>query len=147
MSKISESRKVLGVTSAADLQGLKTVYRNVMKAFHPDKFQDETEREDAESKSKILIEAYHFLVSVAPETKAKNAEAYNATISAAQVTNYNYQKQVLTLDFSNGESFEYFEVSRELYNKFLNSDSPTRFARRRICNEFLYRSVNQVVMA
>lgn len=145
MSKISDSRKILGVNSTTDLQALKAVYRNVMKTYHPDKFLIEQERLEAEETSKRLIEAYHFLVSISPETKAKNEEEYSLTISTAQVVNFHFQKQVLTLDFSNGESFEYFEVSRETYNKFLNSDSPTRFARRRICHEFPFRSVNQVV--
>jgi len=146
MSKISDSRKALGVGKDADLNTLKTVYRNFMKENHPDKFQDEVERIDAEERSKVLIEAYHFLVSIAPETTVRNESEYQETIGQAQVMNFNYTKQTLTLDFSDGKSFEYFEVNRDVYNKFLNSDSKTRFARRRICKDFTYREVNQALV-
>ncbi len=145
MSKITDSRKLLAVGNTADLNALKTVYRNFMKENHPDKFQDEDERILAEERSKSFIEAYHFLVSIAPETRIRGIESYTETITNAQIVNFEYKKQTLTLDFSDGLSFEYFDVSRDVYNKFLNADSRTRFARRRICNMFPYRSVNQAV--
>ena len=43
MKKIVDYRKLLGVTEAAELQELKTTYRSLMKAWHPDKFQDSAE--------------------------------------------------------------------------------------------------------
>lgn len=145
MSKISDSRKVLGVGNTADLNELKTVYRTYMKANHPDKFQDDEARLEAEERSAKFIEAYHFLVSVAPETRAKHIEAYTETITNAQVVHFEYKKQTLLIDFSDGKSYEYFEVSRDVYNKLINADSRTRFARRRICSVFPYRSVSQAV--
>jgi DnaJ-class molecular chaperone len=39
MKKISEYRKLLGVEEKADLKELKSVYRNFMKQWHPDKFR------------------------------------------------------------------------------------------------------------
>ena len=67
MKKIVDYRKLLGVQEAAELQELKTVYRTLMKNWHPDKFQDNHENKtEAEEKSKTIIEAYHFLVSIAP---------------------------------------------------------------------------------
>ena len=55
MKKIEASRKLLEVTKDADLKELKAVYRSVMKTWHPDKFQDEDEKQQAELKSKKLI--------------------------------------------------------------------------------------------
>ena len=70
MKKIVEYRKLLGVDKAAELQELKTVYRTLMKNWHPDKFTDSVDSKlEAEEKSKTIIEAYHFLVSIAPETR------------------------------------------------------------------------------
>ena len=70
MKKIVDYRKLLNVDEAAELQELKTVYRSLMKTWHPDKFNDnETLKLEAEEKSKTIIEAYHFLVSIAPETR------------------------------------------------------------------------------
>ena len=69
MKKIIDYRKLLGVTKTTELQELKTIYRNLMKEWHPDKFQDDdAKKQEAEEKSKQVIEAYHLLVSIAPET-------------------------------------------------------------------------------
>ena len=65
MKRIGEHRKLLGVDKTATLKDLKTIYRNTMKDAHPDKFvNDEAGKLDAEEKSKSVIEAYHFLVSI-----------------------------------------------------------------------------------
>ncbi len=69
MKKIVEYRKLLNVEKTAELKDLKTIYRNAMKESHPDKFVgDDAGLKDAEEKSKTIIEAYHFLVSIHPET-------------------------------------------------------------------------------
>lgn len=145
MPKIADCKKLLEVGNTANLAELKGVYRNFMKANHPDKFQDESEIQQAEVLSKNFIEAYHFLVSIAPETRAKNLPEYTETITSAQLVHFEYKKQVLTVDFSDGKSFEYFDVPKDIYNKLINAESRTRFARRRICNVFAYRSVSQAV--
>ncbi len=59
------------VTKDATLKELKTIYRNSMKDHHPDTIADDAERLAAEARSTAIIEAYHFLVSVAPETLEK----------------------------------------------------------------------------
>ncbi|OYZ59321.1 MAG: molecular chaperone DnaJ, partial [Sphingobacteriales bacterium 24-40-4] len=43
MRKIVDYRKVLGVDKNAELQELKTVYRTLMKNWHPDKFTESAE--------------------------------------------------------------------------------------------------------
>lgn len=68
MKKIVEYRKLLNVTKDATLKELKSVYRTSMKENHPDKFTDEAEKLAVEEISTKTIEAYHFLVSIAPET-------------------------------------------------------------------------------
>ena len=45
MKRINEYRKMLNVTKESDLKELKSVYRNLMKEWHPDKFQhDEAQK-------------------------------------------------------------------------------------------------------
>ena len=146
MKRIIEYRKVLGVDKTADLKELKSEYRNLMKGCHPDKFaDDEVGRVDAEAQSKTIIEAYHFLVSVSPETIAQNLVEYNETVANSQILNYSYEKSLLQLNFVNGSSYEYFGVPRNLYNKFCNSDIPARFCRRNIYNEFVYRKLSKAI--
>jgi DnaJ-class molecular chaperone len=147
MKRIIEYRRLLGVDKAADLKELKTVYRNFMKEWHPDRFQSDEEKAAAEEKSKTLIEAYHFLVSIAPETQAQNLEQYTAVITASKLIDFQYKGQTLQISFADGSAFEYFGVPRNIYLKFINSDSPDRFARRHIYHAFTYRKVTKAVEA
>ncbi|HMJ69036.1 MAG TPA: KTSC domain-containing protein [Cyclobacteriaceae bacterium] len=144
MKKIIESRKVLGVTKDTELKELKTIYRNFMKEFHPDKVvNDEAAKLAAEEKSKAVIEAYQILVSVAPETHAQQLEKYTEVITVSRIENFQYKGQTLTIDFIDGSSYEYFGIPRNVYNKLVSSDTPDRFARRHIYHEFVYRRVSR----
>jgi curved DNA-binding protein CbpA len=144
MKKIVDYRKLLGVNEVAELQELKTNYRNMMKTWHPDKFQDES-RIEAEEKSKTIIEAYHFLVSIAPETRGQSLNEYTLTTSSSNIADFEYKSQVLKITFLDGNAYEYFDVPKAVYIKLINADSPGRFARRHIYNEYVYRSVNKLV--
>lgn len=148
MKRITEYRKLLNVSKESNLKDLKSVYRNLMKESHPDKFQDDSEAlVTAEDRSKKVIEAYHFLVSIAPETIEQALPEYNETIATAAMVTFSYEKQVLQLNFPNGSSYEYFGVPRTLYIKLCNSDVPGRFCRRHICHEFVYRKAAKAVEA
>jgi len=144
MKKIVDYRKLLNVNEAAELQELKTIYRGLMKTWHPDKFQDGGERLEAEEKSKTIIEAYHFLVSIAPETRNQSFGEYTITTTTSNIADFEYKSQVLTVNFLDGNTYEYFDVPKEVYRKFINADSPGRFARRHIFSTYLYRSVNKL---
>ena len=142
MKKIDDYRKLLGANKSSSLKELKTIYRNLMKDCHPDKFQnDEQGLLDAENQSKEIIEAYHFVVSINPETWAKNSEEYTNTISTVLIADIEYARQTLRNDYADGNSYEYFDVPKNIYIKFVNADSQNRFARRQICNSYVYRKV------
>ena len=55
MKKIVDYRKLLEVSEEATLQELKSVYRNLMKTWHPDKFQDPVEKHNAENNTTKMI--------------------------------------------------------------------------------------------
>jgi hypothetical protein len=144
MKKIGEYRKLLGVTKAATLAELKTIYRNLVKEWHPDKFaQDSEEKHAAEEKSKAIIEAYHFLVSIAPETLALQAPGYTTTTATSPIVEIIFEEKVLEVKFADGSAYEYFGVPKELYIKFANAPSPTRFGRRHIYGAFVYRQASK----
>jgi curved DNA-binding protein CbpA len=144
MKKIVDYRKLLEVNEAAELQELKTVYRSLMKTWHPDKFQEEADRVAAEEKSKTIIEAYHFLVSIAPETREQSMAEYTVTTTTSNIADFEYKSQVLTVSFLDGNIYEYFDVPKEVYRKLINADSPGRFARRHIFNNYVYRSTTKL---
>ena len=140
MKKIIGYRKLLGVNENVSLQELKITYRNLMKEWHPDKFPDNPEL--AEAKSRHIIEAYHFLVSIAPETRALTLEAFTATTNTAGVTDFEYKSETLQINFANGNSYEWFGVPNALYVKMVNAPALGRFARRHIYGSFPYRAVS-----
>lgn len=140
MKKIVEYRKLLNVDKTAELKDLKTIYRNAMKEAHPDKFQgDDAGLAAAEEKSKCIIEAYHFLVSINPETIKQNMPEYQDTIAKSTITDYVYVDSRLKITFSNGSVYEYISVPKATYVKMVNADSPGRFAKRHILNAFTWR--------
>ncbi len=148
MKRINEFRKLLGATRDTELKDLKTTYRNLMKDCHPDKFFDNAElKEQAELRSKEIIEAYHFLVSIAPETIEQTESEYKLTLSTAGIADYNYEKSVLKVTFTDGHVYEYFGVPRNIYIKLVNSDSCARFIRRHISESYTYRSISKRVTA
>ena len=146
MKKIVDYRKLLGVAETTELQELKSSYRSLMKNWHPDKFQDSEESKlEAEEKSKTIIEAYHFLVSIAPETRNQSFAEYTLTTTTSAIADFEYKSQVLKISFMDGSEYEYFDVPKAVYVKLVNADSPGRFARRHIYNAYVYRSTSKLV--
>ena len=144
MKRISESKKLFNVEGPIVLAEIKKTYRNLVKEWHPDKFQDGDDKAiEAEEISRQIIEAYHFLVSIAPETKEKNLEEYTAMIAESSVADFQHEKQVMEVTFKNGTTYEYFGVSKVLFGKLNNSPTPFRFAKRNIFNSFLYRKAKK----
>lgn len=146
MRKIVDYRKILGVDKNVELAELKSVYRTLMKNWHPDKFTDSEESKlEAEEKSKLIIEAYHFLVSIAAETRQQTIEDYKLTTTTSGLADFEFKNQILTVYFVDGSVYEYFDVPKAIYVKLINADSPTRFARRHIYTNYVYRSTSKLV--
>ncbi len=139
MKRINEYKKIFEVEGALNLKELKTTYRGLVKQWHPDKFQTEEEKEEAGQVSLKIIDAYHFLVSIAPETKASNLEEFTSTITESQVADYFHKSMLLEVTFTDGNTYEFFGVNRKLFIKFVNSRSINNFGKRNIFNSYLYR--------
>ncbi|MFA9388768.1 MAG: KTSC domain-containing protein [Prolixibacteraceae bacterium] len=140
MKRINEYKKLFNVEKEPDLKHLKSTYRNLVKEWHPDKFQEGHEKAvEAEVKSRQIIEAYHFLVSIAPETKAANLEEYQTTINTSGIEDFKHKGLLLQVTFLDGSCYEYFGVPKSVYIKLINSDKQLRFAKRNIFNTYLYR--------
>jgi hypothetical protein len=146
MKRIERHRAILGVDDKATLSDLKKVYRKIMMEWHPDKFQDSEEsKKMAEEKSTKLIASYHFLVSVHVETHAATKTEYTATIMEASIDDFEFKSEILRVVFSDGNEYEYYGVPKAIYVKLVNSDTPDRFARRHIYEQYLYRSTSKIV--
>jgi hypothetical protein len=140
MKRINEYKKLFNVEGPLDLKQLKTTYRTLVKEWHPDKFLEGDEKaKEAEEKSTKIIDGYHFLVSIAPETTAANLVEYTKTATGSGIGDFHYKNLVLEITFLDGNTYEYFGVSKNVYTKFLSSDNAYRFARRNILSSHLYR--------
>lgn len=140
MKRINEYKKLFDVQEEIELKGLKTSYKRLVKEWHPDKFQEgDPLKEEAEMKSRQIIDGYHFLVSIAPETIAENLEEYSTTINETRIADFKHKGLLLEITFSDGSTYEYFGVNKNVYTKFIQSGNETRFAKRNIYNTYLYR--------
>lgn len=140
MKRINEYRKLFRIENEIDLKRLKASYRDLVKEWHPDKFQEgDALKEEAELNSRKIIDGYHFLISIAPETKAANLEDYTNTVSEFGIEDFQHKGMVLTITYLDGNTYEYFGVDRKMYLKMLNSDNFNRFAKRNIYTKHLYR--------
>ncbi len=145
MKRIADYKKLFSVEGKIELATLKTTYRKLVKDWHPDKFMDDDPKKaEAEKMSVEIIEAYSFLVSVAPETLEQNMTEYTETISKAGIADFQYKGLTLKISFQNGAAYEYFGVQKNIYNKLINAPSQERFARRHIFKSHVYRQVSKV---
>ncbi|MSQ39044.1 MAG: KTSC domain-containing protein [Chitinophagaceae bacterium] len=146
MKRIERHRAILGVDDKATLSDLKKVYRKIMMEWHPDKFQESDDaKKMAEEKSAKLIASYHFLVSVHTETREATLAEYTATTTEASIDDFEYKSEILRVVFSDGHEYEYYGVPKAIYVKLVNADTPDRFARRHIYENYLYRSTSKIV--
>lgn len=139
MKRINEYKKIFKIEGDINLKDLKTTYRELVKEWHPDKFQDEEKKNEAGIKSLKIIDGYHFLVSIAPETKASNLEEYVSITAESKIENFKHKSLLLEITFACGTTYEYFGVNQTLFTKFVNSGQRSNFAKRKLYNSFLYR--------
>ena len=94
---------------------------------------------EAELMGRQIVDGYHFLVSIAPETKEATLQEYQQTIMECGITDFKHKGLLLEITFSDGSTYEYFGVNANVFKKFLNSDKQVRFAKRFIYEAYLYR--------
>lgn len=140
MKRINEYKKIFGISGEIQLKELKSTYRTLVKEWHPDKFQSDNEKlAEAEIMSQRIIDGYHFLVSIAPETKIAQQEEYTKTTMESGIEDFQHKSLLLEITFTDGNTYEYFGVPRSIYIKLIQSDKQVRFAKRSIYNSYLYR--------
>jgi DnaJ-class molecular chaperone len=146
MKRINEYKKLFGVENEIELKTLKKSYRNLVKEWHPDKFQNgDALQEEAEENSRKIIDGYHFLVSMAPETKEKNLPEYTETITNSAIADYQHKGLLLELTFTDGSSYEYFGVTKQIFQKMMSAGNLNRFAKRNIYPKYTYRRTQRTL--
>jgi DnaJ-class molecular chaperone len=140
MKRINQYKKLFNIEQKIELPSLKKTYRNLVKEWHPDKFQKGDDKAiEAEIKSREIIDGYHFLISIAPETKEKYLEEYTQISMSSGIYDLQHKGLLLEVTFNDGTTYEYFGVTRTVFQKLINSDKQMRFSKRNIFNSYLYR--------
>ena len=140
MKRINEYKKLFQIENNIDLKELKTTYRSLVKQWHPDKYQDgDPMKEEATIMVRTVVDGYHFLVSIAPETKEANLAEYTKTIMECGISDFKHKGLLLEITFTDQSTYEYFGVNATLFRKLINSDKQVRFAKRFIYNSYTYR--------
>jgi hypothetical protein len=140
MKRINEYKKLFGVEKEIDLKTLKKSYRDLAKEWHPDKFQNGDPLQlEAEINIRRITDGYHFLVSIAPETKVATHGDFTETITNAGIADFTHKGMTLEITYHDGATYEYFGVTKQVYVKLINSGNLNRFAKRAIYPNFLYR--------
>ena len=140
MKRINEYKKLFQIENQIDLAELKLTYRKLVKQWHPDKFQEgDPMKEEAAIMGQQVTDGYHFLVSIAPETREANLAEYTATINECMIADYKHKGLLLEITFTDGSTYEYFGVNANVYKKLINSDKQVRFAKRFIYESYTYR--------
>jgi len=146
MKRINEYKKLFGIENEIELKTLKKTYRDLVKEWHPDKFQNgDALQEAAEIQSRKIIDGYHFLVSMAPETKEKNLPEYTETITNSGIADYQHKGLLLELTFTDGSTYEYFGVTKPVFQKMMSAGNLNRFAKRNIYPKYLYRKTKRTL--
>ena len=146
MKRINEYKKLFEVDGAIELATLKKKYRLLVKEWHPDKFPDGGDKAlEAEGMSRRVIDGYHFLVSIAPATKEANLEEFTATTTESMIDDLQHKGLRLEISFTDGNTYEFFGVNKQLYTKLLSSDKQLRFARRKIFTSCVYRKAKSAM--
>ncbi len=146
MKKIAAYRRLFGATATTPLAALKATYRSAMKDWHPDRVldADEATRAAAEEKSRAYATAYHFLLSIHPDTRVAGAAEYTQTMASTAVQEFFMDDEgVLHIHFADGTRYEYFGVPKAVFQKIVDAPSPPRAIRRHIGNAYVWRKVGE----
>jgi len=148
MKRINAYKRLFEIEGEIDLGELKKTYRRLVKEWHPDKHVlDETKAAEAEEMTRQITDGYAFLISIAPATIAKGLEEYTHTIENAFIDDMQHKSLLLELKFTDGSTYEYFGVNKNLFTKLVNAEKVQRFARRNIFNSFIYRKSKRTAEA
>ncbi len=140
MKRINEYKKLFQIETEIDLAELKSTYRKLVKQWHPDKYQDgDPMKEEATLMGRQVVDGYHFLVSIAPETTESNLPEYQKTIMECGIYDFKHKGLLLEITFTDGSTYEYFGVNANVFKKFMSTDKPVRFAKRFIYDSYTYR--------
>lgn len=151
----------LGLTIKSTKEEIKSAYRTAIKKWHPDKFNnDKQKNREATEKSKLINEAYNILKNYEPPhlkesinhsppntksgKKNERSEIIRIKVESSNIYSIGYDKlkKIVQIQFINGGIYEYYDVPENVYIQFMSAESKGKFASRNIYYSYKNGRIN-----
>jgi curved DNA-binding protein CbpA len=83
---IEDALRIIGVQNSADFEEIRSVYRDLVKRWHPDRHVDPAAKLDAEARLKKINEAFSYLESVFANSEQSSEVPHDAGSSTDSTT-------------------------------------------------------------
>lgn len=147
MDKYAEYCGVLGLDTVADTAELKSVYRNAVKRWHPDRYMFDREmQQSAIEKIKRINTAYQYVSErlgarlPKPEPVYPSDSLLEVFLKSSQIisTAYDYSAYSLYIKFKSSNVNRFCDVPPRIYDELISSESPALYARKHIYRTYKY---------
>ncbi len=154
MDKYAEYCGVLGLDTVGSVTELKSVYRQAVKQWHPDRYMfDRRMHQTAVEKTKLINSAYEYvseLLESRPSASSRPAQAYcpkfpqdslleiflrsSHLVSVA----YDYSDYSMYLKFKSLNIYRFRDVPPRIYEELITAASPGVYAKKNVYTNYKY---------
>lgn len=144
---------ILGVTKFSTNDEIKKAYKELMKIWHPDKFENNSKiQNEAQEKSKKINDAFSHFKDFTPAVKKvsskttspnykinkKLLEIKRMRVNSMKVSSIGYDagELVLQVELKNGSIHQYYNVTSDIYSLLMMVGFNERYFNKSIANRF-----------
>ena len=144
---------ILGITKFTTTSEIKKAYRNLIKIWHPDKFENNSKLQiEAQEKCKIINDAFsHFkdfvplvtkpLTKINHPTNKTNNRLLDITrmrVKSIKISTVGYDatRLILQVVLNSGSIYQYYNVPNEIYSLLMMVGFNEQYFHRSIANKF-----------
>jgi hypothetical protein len=147
MDKYAEYCGLLGLDTVADTAELKSVYRNAVKRWHPDRYMFDREMQEAAiERIKRINTAYQYVSERLSSSPPKPQPVFPSEsllevfLKSSQIisTAYDYSAYSLYIKFKSSNVYRFCEVPPRIYDELISSGSPGLYARKHVYRTYKY---------
>jgi hypothetical protein len=148
MDKYAEYCSVLGLDTVGSITELKSVYRNAVKRWHPDRYMfDRGMQQAAAEKLKRINTAYEYVSELLGSCPRKpqnpgfpKESLLEIFLRSSQIisTAYDYSDYSLYIKFKSSNIYRFCDVPPRIYDELISAESPAVYARKHVYSNYKY---------